>query len=293
MPTARCVGFGVPAAAMPGGRCRAGGSGRIVARKDDTEIGGQNEAFGPTQWTVLDGARTTDPERRRKAVAAVAARYWRPVYAYLRQKGMGNEDAKDLTQGFFVEVVMKRKLIQRAAREKGRFRTFLLTALDRFAASDHRKKTAGIRRPAGGVLPLDAMAAGAPAIPEKAASPAEAFSRTWASSLISEVLDEVEAACRQAGQATHWEVFRSTVVAPALLGAKAPALSDLCEELKIATKSKASNMNVTVKRRFRSILRTKVRALVGSDEELEAEIRELMEILSHPGAVGRSDVRIE
>jgi len=266
-------------------------TGQTVARKNHTQIGGPDDAFGPTQWTVLDGAHSPDPARRRQAVASVAARYWKPVYAYLRQKGMRNEDAKDLTQAFFTEVLLKRDLIRKAAREKGRFRTFLLTALNRFATSEHRKRTAKVRRPEGGVLPLDAMTDGMPAIPARCASPEEAFAHAWASSLMADVLGEVEAACRQAGQAKHWEVFRQTVVAPALQGAAPPALSELCERLEIANEVKASNMNVTVKRRFRSVLRTKVRALVGSADDLEAEIRELMEILSHPGAGGEPDVR--
>ncbi len=255
-----------------------------MKESDKTQIGGSKEAFERTRWTEILDARTMDADRRRRAVGEVMARYWKPVYAYLRRKGMGNEEAKDLTQGFFAEVLLGRELIQRADRARGRFRTFLLTALDHFITSDHRKKAAGIRRPEGGVLALDAMADGPPPVPAKSAKPDEAFTHAWALQLLEEVLEAVEAACRQAGQAKHWEVFRRTVAEPALSGAEVPALSQLCEELGIEGPGRASNMNVTVKRRFRSVLRARVRESVASDDDVEAEIRDLMEILSRSRA---------
>jgi len=252
----------------------------MLPGEDKTRIGGSSEAFEQTRWTDISDARTMDAERRRRAVGKVMARYWKPVYAYLRRKGMGNEEAKDLTQGFFAEVVLGRDLIQQADRARGRFRTFLLTALDRFVTSDYRKRAACIRRPEGGILALDAMADGPPPVPARSAKPDEAFAHAWALQLVEDVLEAVEAACRQAGQVQHWEVFRRTVVAPALSGAEAPAMSRLCEELGIEGPGRASNMNVTVKRRFRSVLRARVRESVESDDEVEREIRDLMEILS-------------
>jgi len=264
-----------------------------VASEYSTAIGGSNEAFLKTQWTVIDAARTMDPARRMGIVARLAGQYWKPVYAYLRHKGMGSEDAKDLTQDFFAGVVMEGELIEKADRSKGRFRNFLLTALNHFATSDYRKKNAQFRRPKGGLFPLEAMRNGALALPAEDASPDEAFTYEWAAQLIGEVLREVEAWCRQAGQQKHWEVFRRTVVEPAFLGTRAPALAELCQELKVADARTASNMTMTVKRRFRSILREKVRQLVRSEEDVEDEIRDLMQILSRFGAAGQSARRTE
>ena len=69
------------------------------------------------------------------------------MYCYLRRKNYDNERAKDLTQGFFHEVVLNRALIERADQAKGRFRSFLLHALNEYLIDEQRKETAQKRIP--------------------------------------------------------------------------------------------------------------------------------------------------
>ena len=99
-------------------------------------------AFGTTHWTVIEAIRSADNAQRRALTGELLKSYWKPVYCYLRRKGFHNEQAKDLTQGFFQEIVLGRDLVQSADPAKGRFRTLLLTALERYLASDHRRQTA-------------------------------------------------------------------------------------------------------------------------------------------------------
>ena len=252
---------------------------------DKTQIGGPHEALPGTDWAQILRAGTVSPDRRQQPVGAVAEQYWKPVYCYLRRRGLGNERAKDLTQGFFCEVVLGNDLIQQADCEKGRFRTFLLTALDRYVGMEWRKETRAKRRPPGGVIPLDVFE-DPPPVPAGNAGPEDAFAYAWASRLLDEVLADVEAGCREAGLETHWEVFRRTVVEPSQSGAEQPSLAQLCDELGIGDPAKASNMGITVRRRFKVALRRRVREFVDSDEKVDQEIRELMEILSKGGAGG-------
>ncbi|MGB2821000.1 MAG: sigma factor [Phycisphaerae bacterium] len=238
----------------------------------------KNGTLWHTRWSEIFAARTLDADRRRKAVERIMGRYWRPVYVYLRGRGRGHEDAEDLIQGFFVKVI-ERGLIQQADPAKGRFRTFLLTALDRYVRDEHGKSSARKRRPAGGVNSLDAFDA-PPPLPAVVAGPEEAFTYAWASQLLDDVLAAVEAQCGQARQQVHWEVFRRTVMEPILFGADVPPMSRLCRELDIATAKKAAAMNVTVKRRFRRVMRAHVRQFVASEDEVDAEIGELTAILS-------------
>lgn len=205
------------------------------------------------------------------------------MYCYLCRKGCDNEKAKDLTQGFFQEVVLDRDLIQQADREKGKFRTFLLTALDRYAANIHRAESAKKRMPTGGLVHLDAMESWIPPESDQAGRPDEMFVYAWASELLDEVLASVKAICKEAGQEKHWGVFHRTVIEPAD-GAETPPLSQICKDIGIENETKASNMCITVKRRFKATLKVRIRQFVDSDGQVDEEIRDLMQILSKSGA---------
>lgn len=111
--------------------------------------------FQTTQWSHIVKVRTLNPQRRKEILEVLIRRYWRPVYGFLRRKGLSNEQAQDLTQSFFHEVVLEGDLFQRAESTKGRFRTFLLTALDRYVAGQFRKDAALKRHPAGGFTVLE------------------------------------------------------------------------------------------------------------------------------------------
>lgn len=248
--------------------------------QDQTHIGGTNEAFRTTHWTDIFSVRTDDNEKRRAAMGQLLAGYWKPVYCYLRRKGYDNEEAKDLTQGFLQEIVLGRKLIQQADREKGKFRSFLLTALDNYVTSGYRAETAKKRMPSAGMVPLDTF--DSPNIPDPAmtATPHQAFAHAWASTLLDEVLVEVKAVCERTGQKAHWLVFNARVVTPILENVQPPSLSELCRRQNISNVGRASNMVVTVKRQFQKALRTRVRQFVAGESEVAHEIQDLIQILS-------------
>jgi len=250
-----------------------------MPNRDSTSIGGRNEGFETTHWTEIVRAREADGTARDRAVASILGQYWKPVYCYLRRKGYGNEKAKDLTQGFFCDIVLERKLIERADREKGKFRTFLLTALNHYAISLSRAERAEKRMPRNGLIALDGADSAVPE-PRDDTTPQEAFQCAWAASLLGDVLKELEAGCRADGLAKHWEVFHATVVQPILDGEKSPPLRRLCGRFGIESETKAYNMSVTVKRRFQAGLARRVRRYVNSDSEVQEEIREMMAALA-------------
>lgn len=248
-------------------------------------MGGRAERFETTQWSLIAQLKA-DPSHSKDVLASVLERYWRPVYCYLRRKGYGNEQAKDLVQGFFHRVVLEKGVLRRADPARGRFRTFLLTLLDRYVGRVHRSETAKKRMPEKGFVRLGDP--GAPGLdqlgPVEQATPEAAFHYAWASSLLDEVLAEVREGCRQFKQSVHWELFHARVVRPILHGEAPTPMPELCRLHNVSSPVKASNMIVTVKRRFRQVLRYHISRFVESQKDIEAEIGELTKILAGRGA---------
>jgi RNA polymerase sigma-70 factor (ECF subfamily) len=241
---------------------------------------GPGSRFEETQWTEIGRIPDADEQERQAILDDLCRRYWRPVYSYLRFRGQSHEDARDLTQAFFAEIVFGKDLISQADRSRGRFRTFLLTALNSFVHQEYRKSTAQKRMPRQGLFSLSDAQAGQMEVTSSAHSPQEAFTFAWAASLLEEVLEEVRQSCRADGLAVHWDLFEARVVDPMLHGQQSPELSQLCRKHGLEDSTQVSNMLVTVKRRFRTHLRSAVRRNLRPGEDVEEEIRELMKILS-------------
>jgi RNA polymerase sigma-70 factor (ECF subfamily) len=250
----------------------------IVRRRDQTDMGGAAETFLTTHWSLIEDVKQ-HRDRDQAIVGLLLERYWKPVYCYLRRKGHANEEAKDLTQGFFHEVVLNRYLIERADPSKGRFRSLVLRALDQFLIDERRKAGTRRRIPADKLVPLDVISA--PALPEAvlSRSPEDCFAYAWKSALIDRALEEVEAECQTHGLQTHWHVFHERVVRPILLNQEPRTIKDICTQYGIESESAASNMLVTVKRRFRTALRRNVRATVLSEEDIDGELREILVLM--------------
>ena len=254
----------------------------MIAMKADkyTSIGGAKRTFGATHWTAIEEIGSNDDARSKALVVDFLKAYWKPVYCYLRHKGRGNAEAKDLTQGFFHEVVLGRKLIQKADRAKGRFRTLLLRALDRYLISVHRKETARKRIPQDKLISLEDSTFGE--LPEAAGNldSDEVFHYTWVCELLDRMLEEVEAECRQSGMAVHWDMFNDRVLHPILASAKPLPLEELCRKYNVDTTTRASAMIFAVKRRFQAAAKRLLRESVASEHEIDEEMLELMKFLA-------------
>lgn len=242
---------------------------------DQTSMGGTGGVFLTTHWSLIEDSKSDD-DRSRALIGLLLDLYWKPVYFYLRRKGHNNEEAKDLTQGFFHEIVLNRGLIQKADKAKGRFRSFLLHALEQYLIDERHKQTAQKRIPKNKLLSLDALEA--PALPPVYAdmTAEESYSYGWMSALLDRVLSDVETKCHEQDMSMHWNVFNDRVVQPILKQQTSPSLDDICEKYGIADRKKASNMMITVKRYFQAVLQEHVRNTVISDDQTREELQEIM-----------------
>jgi RNA polymerase sigma-70 factor (ECF subfamily) len=251
-----------------------------MSHEEYTSIGGGQQRFQTTRWTAIEQVRSGRNAHAKRLVGELLDAYWKPVYCYLRHRGYNNEEAKDLTQGFFHEVVLGRELIQRADRAKGRFRTLLLRALDRYLVSMHRKRTARKRIPQERIVSLEDKDLGE--LPETIGglSCEDAFHYAWVSELLDRMLLDVEAECRQRGMTTHWGLFHDRILHPIVTGTAPPSLEVLCCRHRVDATTKASNMIFAVKRRFQAALKRLLRESVASEVEVREEIRDLAEFLA-------------
>jgi hypothetical protein len=246
-----------------------------MSRDDYTDIGGTGEAFLTTHWSLIEGAASGAEARQGALIGLLMNRYWKPVYCYIRRKGYDNEQAKDLTQGFFHEVVLERHLIEKADAAKGRFRSFLLLALDRYLINEQHSQAAQRRTPRGRLVPLDMVEP--PSMPARLAgsAPEDTFHYAWISALLERVLTQVKAKCLEEGKTVHWQVFQDRVLRPITERAAPVPLKEICARYGIDGEARASNMIVTVKRRFQAVLRQQLRESVLSDEHVEGEVEEI------------------
>src|SRR5437879_5335261 len=116
-----------------------------------------NAWFLTTHWSVVLTAGRADNTRARDALASLCQTYWYPLYAYLRQRGYSPPDAQDLTQEFFARL-LKKNTLARITREKGKFRSFLLTVLNHFLV-DEWKRAKALKRGGLKIVPLEAQSA--------------------------------------------------------------------------------------------------------------------------------------
>jgi DNA-directed RNA polymerase specialized sigma24 family protein len=245
-----------------------------------TSMGGPGRTFQTTHWTAIERVGSRDDVDNEVLLADLFKAYWKPVYCYLRHKGRRNEEAKDLTQGFFQEVVLGRKLIQKADRTEGRFRTLLLRALDHYLVSMHRKETARKRNPANSVISLEE--ANIHELPEAVDNleSEDVFQYTWVCEMLDRMLEEVEAECRHRGMAVHWDLFFERVLQPILTSSQPPSLESLCRKHGIDAGTKASNMIFAVKRRFQAAAKRLLRQSVASEDQTDKEMLELVKFLA-------------
>lgn len=228
--------------------------------------------FSTTHWSVVLAAVGSDPAIAAQALERLCQRYWYPVYAFVRQRGHDPHAAEDLTQGFF-HFVLERDAMRRVDRQKGRFRTFMLTALTNFLHNQHDRKNA-LKRGGGRVaISLDDESAEVLYALEAAQgeTPETAFERRWAALLVRRVLDELGREFGQRGRAVLFTALR-----PLLTGE--PDATDY-ERIGGQLGMEAGAVKVALhraRRRFGELLRSEVAHTVSRPDDVEAEIRHLL-----------------
>jgi DNA-directed RNA polymerase specialized sigma24 family protein len=227
--------------------------------------------FVTTHWSVVLSAREKDFPQSAAALETLCRTYWYPLYAYLRRQGRPPHDAQDLTQGFFARLLQK-DYLDAAAREKGKFRTFLLVALKRFLANEWDREHAQKRGGFAPIVPIDQEFAESrlAADPSPNVQPDVLYDRQWAMTLLERAMCQLREEYVASGRARLFEYLQSCLVR---------------EESALPYSQVAARLNLTeaavkmavhrLRARYREILRAEIAHTVSSREEVEEEVRHL------------------
>jgi RNA polymerase sigma factor (sigma-70 family) len=238
--------------------------------------------FVTTRWSIVlscsDSA--TDEEKAWAALAVFCKIYWRPVFAFICRQGHSVHDAQDLTQEFFGRVV-KGRLIQSADQNKGRFRSLLLKALQRFLHDESDKRRA---RKRGGDIRFvswdDWMTEGPShlSLSEQESdswSPERVFDVRWAATVVERALRRLGEDCQKHGQRRVFDVLSSCLTADRqdVSYANFARVLDLQE-------TAVKNLVHRLRERYRALLREEVAKTVSGANEIDDELRYLCAALS-------------
>jgi RNA polymerase sigma factor (sigma-70 family) len=172
----------------------------------------ESSRFGETRWSLVLAAQGQDSVLADEALAVLCGRYWYPLYAFVRRKGKRPEQAEDLTQEFFARVIEKRYL-DIADRERGKFRTFLLSAFKHRLANEHDKECAQKRGGGQHLLSIDQAQAEKwyGLEPADVTTPEKLYQRRWAMMMIEQTLASLEAEMRAADKLELFEALKCSL----------------------------------------------------------------------------------
>ncbi len=232
--------------------------------------------FLTTRWTMVSEAATVGSPDAAEALEQLCQAYWFPLYAYVRRSGESKQDAEDITQGFFLDLLGRSDLVG-LDREKGKFRSFLLASIKHYISNERDRKRA--KKRGGGIpsLPLDWEDADAKYFlsDESVIGPEAAFDREWAKVLLERVLHQLAEEFSSAGKSKEFEGLKRFLTTDK---GEIPY-----EEAAVELGMKATALRVAVHRlrkRYRLLLKAEIARTISTSESVEDELAALMNAFS-------------
>jgi len=231
-------------------------------------------AFTTTHWSVVLEAQGESPAAQ-EALEKLCRTYWRPIFAFLRRQGRPPEEAEDITQGFFAQLLERGKF-SAIRKEKGRLRSFLLGALKYFVADEQRRAMA-IKRGSGlRPIPLEELRAG-DRIEMEPSDPMTAemiYERRWALTVLERVLSGLKDEYLAADNAALFDSLKELL--PDEPGS--PSQAEIAARLGM-TENAVRQAFYRFRQRYQSILREEIAHTVATPADIEDELRHLIAVL--------------
>jgi RNA polymerase sigma factor (sigma-70 family) len=246
------------------------------------ECGPPPNDFSTTRWSlILLGAKVeTDEEKARRALTQLCRTYWRPIYLFTNRRGFSPEDAQDLTQDFFAKII-ETNWLRQVDRERGRFRSLLLTSLTNFLNDAHQKKNA--RKRGGGLefIRFDDWMGQSPSqlsISKQAyekLAPERLYDLRWAATVVETALRRLGEECEKKGRLRLFDAL-SDYLAADRADVSYAAIAAPLGIREVEVKRQLHNLRL----RYRWLLRDEVARTVADPADVDDEIRHLCAALT-------------
>jgi len=232
--------------------------------------------FATTRWSLVLAAGDSRDSHSEEALAKLCEEYWPPVYSYIRSRGHGVEEARDLTQAFFT-LLLEKSYLKQVRRERGRFRSFLLMSVKHFLANEWDRERA-LKR-GGGVAPLSLdieESEGAHRVGVASGdSPEEIYEKRWALAVLARVLGALEREMGQSGNLDRFHKLRPYLTAEG----GGVRYREVARDLGMSEAAVKVAIH-RLRRRYGELLRRHVSQTVDEPDAVDAEIRHLLSALS-------------
>lgn len=232
--------------------------------------------FATTHWSVVAQAQGPLAPQAFDALEKLCQAYWYPLYAFVRRQGYTPEESQDLTQEFFARLSGK-KALETVAREKGRFRSYLLASMKHLLANEWNRSQCQKRGGGLTILSLDELRAEERYRLEPAdeSTPEKVYERRWAETIIDSVTLQLRDEFVAAGQAGRFEALKVFLLAGQEPATYASVADSLC-----MTEGAVRTAIYRIRQRYGALFRAEIAQTVTSLSEMEDEIRHLLDVLA-------------
>ena len=268
---------GTPDGSGPANR-RSAESNSEIATPPGSVAPGTRDAgvFASTHWSVVMSAGAGTTEQSMAALDRLCRQYWQPLYYFVRRRGYNEHDAQDLTQGFFARLLEKHS-IETADRERGRFRTFLLTALENYLANEwdraNRQKRGGGQQFLSWEHAANAEA-GYQLQPQDSSTPDRLYDRRWAQAVLEAVLRRLREECDRRHGGGRFEVLKQF-----LFGDRGEtSYADAAKRVGLSESATKSAI-YRLRQRYGELFAEEITHTVERPEQVDDEIRHLLAAL--------------
>jgi len=231
-------------------------------------------AFTTTHWSVVLQAQGQSSAAE-EALNKLCRTYWRPIYSFVRRSGVAPEEAEDLTQGFF-SLLLERRDFDAVRKEKGRLRSYLLTSLKHFLASEHRRATAAKRGKGQRLIPLEEleMSGRREIEPTDALTAERLYERRWALTLMEQVLRRLKDEYDTAGNTELFDSLKQLLADEV----EAPSRAEIALRLGMTENAVRQALH-RLRQRYQLLLREEIGHTVAVSSDIEDELRHLIAVL--------------